>query len=223
MHAISPLKQYFCTLSPFIGFFSSWTSTLGNTLWERSVATRQPPRRALASDGGLTEAETTFLMYTDMPSAVCPMQTSNTNNAVSVLQSDVTWQMWVTPARRADFDFCYLGQSSLLCRGGSSPLMGGEKGFNQRLHLFCKFARKAHLGLCGPSTSFHQSHAWPHLWLSHLLTADLGRELERWQPKPLKFNIFPSETRFVRGCQLWPCLPFSFKVGILHQFLVKRF
>lgn len=117
--------------------------------------------------------------------------------------------MWVRPARHADFDFCYLGQSSLPCRGGAAPWWG-EKGFNQRLHLFCKFARKAHLDLCGPSTSFHQSRAWPHRWLSHLLTADLAHELERWQLNPLKFSVFPSKTRCVRGCQLWPCLPFSF-------------
>lgn len=40
---------------------------------------------------------------------------------MSVPQSDVTSQMWVTPARHAGFDFCYLGQSSLLCSGEQPP------------------------------------------------------------------------------------------------------
>lgn len=64
--------------------------------------------------------------------------------------------------------FLLFGAIKSPLKGGAAPWWG-EKGFNRRLHLFCKFARKAHLGLCGPSTSFHQSRAWLHLWLGHLL------------------------------------------------------
>lgn len=123
---MSPPKQYFCTLPLLIGFPSPWTSIPDAVLWERSAHACQLSHQALAADGELTEAEIIFLMYTDMPRVVCPTQTHNTNNIVSVLQSDVTWQIWVTAARHADFDFRYLGQSRLLCRGEQPP-DGGRK------------------------------------------------------------------------------------------------
>lgn len=84
----------------------------------RKVHAHMPaPQAAPGWDSELAEAEI-ISSCTAQPSLP---YTHNTNNAVSVPQSDVTSQMWVTPARNAAFDFCYLGQSSLLCRGEQPP------------------------------------------------------------------------------------------------------
>lgn len=46
----------------------------------------------------------------------------------------------------------------------------GQKGFKQRLHLFCKFARRIHGGLCGPLPPFINPtsnciYGWAICWL----------------------------------------------------------
>lgn len=152
--------------------------------------------------------EEQFPTHADMLSTPSPMQTSNSKHIVSVLQSDATCQMWVRPACCADHDFCYLGQSTLLCRGEQPP-GGGRKDLSRDYISLANLQERAHGSFCGLSTTFYKSHVWPYLWLSHLLTVYLAQEWEWWQLNSLQFNFFPNETS-------WPCLPFSFKV------LVKR-
>lgn len=86
------------------------------------------------------------LPYTDPQYQQCPVCPTVRCHLTNVGQASTPCWLW----------FLLFGAIKAPLQGGAAPWWG-EKGFNWRLHLFCKFARKAHLGICGPSTSFHQS------------------------------------------------------------------
>lgn len=116
--------------------------------WERLMHTWQ----LLQAAWTLSSLRQRSFLHVHSP--VCPTPTTPTMHVCPTVRCHLTnvghsstpcW-LW----------FLLFGTIKSPLQWGAAPWWG-EKGFNRRLHLFCKFARKAHLGLCGPSTSFHQS------------------------------------------------------------------